>query len=187
MESLARMWWVLALRGILAIAFGVLVFFWPGAAWILILVSFAAYALIEGVLAIIAATSGHPRRGQWWALIIEGILGISAGVLAIALPGMTALVLLFVIAYWAIATGVFRVIMAIRLRKEIQGEWLLALSGVVSVLFGLALIVMPVAGALAVAWMIALNSILFGAIVLGLSFRLRQLKQPGATGQLAHS
>jgi uncharacterized membrane protein HdeD (DUF308 family) len=106
-------------------------------------------------------------------LLLEGVLGISAGVLTILWPGITGLVLLFLIAYWAIATGIFEVVAAVRLRQEVAGEWLLALSGVVSVLFGVALLIWPAAGALAVAWLIAAYALASGALMLGLAFRLR--------------
>src|SRR4051794_19599867 len=101
-SSLSRHWGLLVLRGVLAILFGALVAFWPGLAWIVVIASFAAYALLDGVFAIVAATVGHPARKQWWALILEGVLGISAAILAISLPGITQLALLWVIAYWAI-------------------------------------------------------------------------------------
>jgi uncharacterized membrane protein HdeD (DUF308 family) len=172
--SLARNWWILAVRGVLAIVFGALAFVWPTLAWIVVVASFAAYALVDGIFAIAAAISGHGAGRRWWALVIQGILGISAGVLTFFWPGLTQLALLFLIAYWAIATGVFEVIAAIRLRKEIQGEWLLALSGVLSVIYGLALIIMPVAGAIAVAWLIAAFSVASGVIMLVLAFRLRE-------------
>jgi uncharacterized membrane protein HdeD (DUF308 family) len=174
-SSLIRAWRILALRGVLAIAFGVLAFLWPGLAWVVVVASFAAYALLDGVFAIVVAFSINGRGGPWWALMFEGVLGISAGVLTFLWPGITQLALLYVIAFWAVATGVFEVIAAIRLRREIEGEWILVLDGVLSVLFGLVLVAMPVAGALAVAWMIAAFSLAFGALMLGLAFRLRAL------------
>jgi uncharacterized membrane protein HdeD (DUF308 family) len=117
-------------------------------------------------------------EGQpWWALLIDGLLGIAVGIVAFAWPGITALALLYLIAFWAILTGVLEVIAAIRLRKEIEGEWLLAISGVLSVLFGLALIVRPVTGALAVIWLIGAYSIAFGALMIVLGFRMRSWSQ----------
>jgi uncharacterized membrane protein HdeD (DUF308 family) len=180
-SSLARIWWVLALRGALAILFGVLVILWPALAWVVVVASFAAFALIDGAFAIVAAFAGG--QGRWWALLLEGVLGISAGVLTILWPGITQLVLLFFIAYWAIATGVFEIVAAIRLRKEIEGEWVLALSGVLSVLFGLALVILPGAGALAVAWLIAGYALAFGALMLAVAFRLRSFIRQGSRTQ----
>jgi len=178
--SLARNWWVLALRGVLALLFGVLVFLWPGLAWIVVVATFAAFALVDGTLAIVVAFTGQ-GQAPWWALLLEGLFGISAGVLTFLWPGLTELALLFFIAYWAIATGVFEVIAAIRLRKEIEGEWLLALSGILSVLFGIALVIMPGPGALAVAWLIGGYSFAFGVLMLVLAFRLRSLAKHPAT------
>jgi uncharacterized membrane protein HdeD (DUF308 family) len=170
-NSLARYWWVLALRGALAILFGALVVVWPALAWVVVVASFGAFALLDGVFAIVAAFAGG--QGRWWALLLEGVLGISAGVLTILWPGITQLALLFFIAYWAIATGVFEIVAAIRLRKVIEGEWALALSGFLSVLFGVALVILPGPGALAVAWLIAGYSLAFGVLMLVLAFRLR--------------
>jgi uncharacterized membrane protein HdeD (DUF308 family) len=172
-STLSQNWWLLALRGVLAILFGVLVWFWPVAAWIVVVASFAAFALLDGVVAIMAAIKGQPKRAWWWALVAEGVLGISAGVFALVLPGLTQLALLFLIAYWSIITGIFQIVAAIRLRKEIKGEWLFGLSGVLSVLFGVGVVFMPVAGALAIAWLIAAYSIAFGVLLVALAFRLR--------------
>jgi len=179
-RTLARVWWALALRGALAILFGALVFFWPVIGWVAVVASFGAFALIDGTFAIVAALSGQ-APGRWWALLLEGLLGISAGAITLFWPGLTALALLYFIAFWAIATGVFEVVAAIRLRKEIEGEWALALSGVLSVLFGMGLVAFPGAGALAVAWLIGAYSLAFGALMLALAFRLRGLARHPST------
>ena len=170
-------WWLLVLRGVLGIAFGVLVFLWPMLAWVVIVASFAAYALLDGVFAISAAILGHPQRRHWWGLILEGILGIAAAVVTLLWPTLATIPLLAIIAAWAIATGVAEVIVAIRLRRELAGEWLLALSGVLSVLFGITLILQPQAGAIAIAWLIGVYSIAFGFLLLVLGFRLREFVQ----------
>jgi len=172
--NLARIWWVVALRGVIAILFGGLVFFWPGLAWLVVVISFAVFALVDGTFALVSAFTGRGQAPRW-ALLIEGLVGISAGVLTLLWPGITELALLFFIAYWAIATGVFEVIAAIRLRREIEGEWALALGGILSVLFGVALVIMPGPGALAVAWLIGAYSLAFGVLMLVLAFRLREL------------
>ncbi len=172
-SSLARNWWILALRGALLFLLGVLAFFWPAVAWLFVLASFAAFAFVSGTLAIVMAVKGQAQGRWWWALILEGVLGISAGVMTIVFPGLTELALLFIIAYWAIVTGVMQVVAAIRLRKEIEGEWLLAIGGLLSVLFGLALLIVPAAGALAIAWMIAAYAMVSGVLLLSLAFRLR--------------
>jgi len=171
-HSLARNWWVLLLRGVLAILFGIMVLIWPMLAWIVIVASFAVYALFDGVFAI-AAAFGSRGGGHWWALMLEGVIGISAGVLTFFWPQITGLALLWFIAFWAIATGVLEIVAAFRLRREVAGEWFLALSGVLSVLFGLALIFLPAAGAVALAWLIAAYSLIFGVLMVALAFRLR--------------
>jgi uncharacterized membrane protein HdeD (DUF308 family) len=178
---LARNWWALALRGLAAVLFGIMAFAWPGMTLGVLVLLYGAYALVDGVLAIIAAVAGRTSGMPWWALLLEGVLGITVGILTFAWPGITALVLLYLIAAWAVATGVFEVVAAIRLRREIRGEWLLALSGVISVLFGIALVINPVGGALAVVWLIGAYAIAFGVLLIALGFRLRGAAKRFAT------
>jgi uncharacterized membrane protein HdeD (DUF308 family) len=178
---LARNWWALALRGLAAVLFGIMAFAWPGMTLGVLVLLYGAYALVDGVLAIIAAVAGRTSGMPWWALLLEGVLGITVGILTFAWPGITALVLLYLIAAWAVATGVFEVVAAIRLRREIRGEWLLALSGIISVLFGVALVINPVGGALAVVWLIGAYAIAFGVLLIALGFRLRGAAKKFAT------
>jgi uncharacterized membrane protein HdeD (DUF308 family) len=172
LHALARNWWLLLLRGVAAIAFGVLTFFWPGLTLLTLLFLYGAFALVDGVLSLAAAIMGGVPAPRWW-LAIVGFLGLAAGILTFAWPGVTALVLLLFIAFWAIATGVMQIVGAIRLRKEIDNEWLLIFCGVVSVIFGLILLVQPQTGALALAFVIAFYAILEGIGLVGLSLRLR--------------
>ena len=166
-------WSALALRGVLAIIFGLLVFAWPGISlWVLVLF-FGANALIDGVLAIVAAVRGSASGARWWGMLLQGILGIATGIITFLWPGLTTLVLLYFIAAWAIVIGIFEIVAAIRLRKEIQGEWLLALRGVLAIVFGVILFANPGAGALAVVWLIGAFSIALGVLNLILAFRLR--------------
>jgi len=178
---LARNWWALALRGVAAVLFGIMAFAWPGMTLGVLVLLYGAYALVDGVLAITAALAGRTWGMPWWALLLEGVLGITVGILTFAWPGITALVLLYLIAAWAVATGVFEVVAAIRLRREIRGEWLLALSGVISVLFGIAMVINPVGGALAVVWLIGAYAIAFGVLLIALGFRLRGAAKRFAT------
>jgi uncharacterized membrane protein HdeD (DUF308 family) len=170
---LARNWWALALRGLFAILFGIAAFAWPGITLGALVLLYGAYALVDGVFAIAAAVVGRTDGMPWWALVLEGVAGIAVGIMTFAWPGITALVLLYLIAAWAVVTGIFEIVAAVRLRKEIQGEWLLALSGILSVLFGFALVFNPLAGALAVVWLIGAYAIAFGTLMIALAFRLR--------------
>jgi uncharacterized membrane protein HdeD (DUF308 family) len=172
-HALAKNWWLLLLRGIAAIIFGVLAFAWPGLTLLTLIMVYGAFALVDGVLAIIAAvTSGAPAP-RWW-LAIVGLLGIATGLLMFLMPGLTALVLLYFIAGWAIATGVFQIVGAIRLRKEIDNEWFLILAGIVSVLFGVGVMMAPGAGALALVWVIGTYAVIMGILLVALAFRLKK-------------
>lgn len=179
--TLARNWWVLALRGVLAVFFAFMAFLWPRLTLEVLVILFGAYALVNGVFALAAAVTGHGQAASWWALVLEGLIGMGVGILTLFWPGITALALLYLIAFWAITTGIFGIAAAIRLRAEIEGEWLLALSGFLSVLFGALLVVAPVAGALAVIWLIGAYALLYGILLLALAFRLRSWSQQSPT------
>jgi len=168
-------WWALVLRGIGAILFGVLAFIWPHITLTALVFLFGAYALVDGVFAIIAGVKSHGEFKRWWVLLIEGVFSVIAGVLAFMLPGITALILLILIAAWSIVTGVFEIAAAIQMRKYITGEWMLVLAGVASLLFGIALLVNPGVGALAVVWLIGAYTIVFGVLLFALGIRLRGL------------
>jgi uncharacterized membrane protein HdeD (DUF308 family) len=171
--GLDRNWWVLALRGVLAILFGLMAFFWPGFVLVVVAFIFGAYALIDGCMAIVLAVSGHGQGARWWALLLEGVVGIAAGVIAFLSPLIADLALLYVIAAWLLVTGVFEIVAAITLRKYIEGEWALALSGALSVILGVLLALQPREGLIAVAWWIGAYSIAFGILFLVVAFRLR--------------
>jgi uncharacterized membrane protein HdeD (DUF308 family) len=173
LHALAKNWWLLLLRGIAGIVFGALAFAWPGLTLLTLILLYGAYALADGVIAIIAAITGNAPKGRWW-LAIVGVLGIAVGAFTFMLPGMTARILLYTIAGWAVAIGVFQIIGAIRLRKEIDNEWLLILSGAISVLFGLAIVYNPGAGALGLVWVIATYAIIAGVLYIGLALRLKR-------------
>jgi uncharacterized membrane protein HdeD (DUF308 family) len=172
-HALAKNWWMLLLRGVAAIIFGLLALAWPGMTLLTLILFYGAFVLVDGVLAIVAAITGGTMAPRWW-LAIVGLLGIAAGLLTFLMPGLTAVVLLYLIAGWAIATGAFQIVGAIRLRKEIDNEWYLILCGVVSVLFGVAMFMAPGAGALALIWVIGIYAIIIGALLVGLSFRLKK-------------
>ena len=172
-DSLARNWWALALRGVAAIIFGVLALVWPGVTLAALILLFGSYAIVEGVFNVIAAVRGRGEDQPWWALLLEGLVSIAAGIVTFALPGLTALALLYVIAAWAVVTGVFAIVAAIRLRRRMTGELWLALSGVLSIVFGVLTMLAPRAGALAVVLWIGAYAVVLGALLLGLSLRLR--------------
>jgi uncharacterized membrane protein HdeD (DUF308 family) len=171
---LARNWWALFLRGLAALLFGILAVIWPVPTLAVLVLLFGAYALVDGILSIVAAVKAPPGYERWWVLLLEGSIGIIIGALTFLWPQITTLALLYFIASWAIITGVLEIVVAVRLRKSISNEWLLILSGILSILFGLALVLMPVAGALAVVWLIGIYAIVFGLLLLALAFRLRK-------------
>jgi uncharacterized membrane protein HdeD (DUF308 family) len=178
LRSLADNWWLLLLRGIAAIAFGVLSFFWPSLTLITLTLLWGAYALTDGIIAIWAAfnASGGDAGPRWW-LGLSGVVGILAGVVTFYYTGETTLVLLMFIAVWAIIIGVLQIWGAIALRKVLQREWLLILNGGLSIAFGVILMAQPGAGALAFVWMIAWYAIFFGGLYIALALKLRQYRR----------
>ena len=181
---LARNWWALAVRGVLAVLFGLIAFVVPGVTLAAIVLLFGAYAVIDGILAIVAAVRALERHERWGGLLVEGVVDLIAGVIAFVWPAATALALLFLVAFWAIVTGVLEIVAAIRLRKDIKGEWLLILNGVLSLLFGAVLLALPGAGLLVIVWWIGAYAIVFGILLIALAFKLRGRHQavPTTTG-----
>jgi uncharacterized membrane protein HdeD (DUF308 family) len=173
LQALARNWWLLLLRGVGAILFGVLTFVWPGISLTALILMYGVFALADGVFSVAAAVMGGAPAPRWW-LALVGLLGIAVGILTFVMPGVTAIVLLMFIAGWAIVTGVLQIIGAIRLRKEIDNEWMLILLGALSVLFGLYVVIFPGAGALAIVWVIGIYAILAGLMMVGFALRLRR-------------
>jgi len=171
--SLSRYWWVLAIRGVAAILFGIAAFVWPDITLAALVLLFGAYALVDGIFAVINGFSVRKENERWWMVILEGLAGIIFGVLTFLWPSITALVLLYFIAAWSILTGAFEIAAAIRLRREIEGEWLLGLAGCASILFGIILIIVPGPGAIALIWVIGSYALIFGVLLLVLAFRLR--------------
>jgi len=179
LRELAENWWLLLLRGVAAIAFGLLAFLWPDLTLLTLIFLWGLYAIADGIIALWAAiaSKGGEIAPRWW-LAVVGIAGIVAGALAFVWPGMTALVLLLFIASWAIVIGILQIWGAIRLRREIEGEWLLGLSGLLSVAFGVIMFAQPGAGALAVVWLIGWFAILAGCVYIALAFQLKKHKRP---------
>ncbi|GAA1873546.1 HdeD family acid-resistance protein [Actinomadura bangladeshensis] len=182
LDLMTRHWWVLALRGAFAILFGIVALVWPGITVFALVLLFGAYALADGIVAVTQAvrgTTGGPRG----LLALSGVAGIALGIAALAWPGITAFILLMLIAAWAVATGLLEIVVAVALHRELRGEWLYVLTGAISLIFGILLFAWPVSGAIAVVWLIGLLALLFGAAMLGVAFRLRRL---GRTAERPH-
>ncbi len=183
---LARNWGWVALRGVVAIVFGVLTIFFPQITLLTLVLWFGVFALIDGIFMVVAAIANRRGEAHWVAMLIGGLIGIIAGIVTFVMPGITAITLLFLIAFWAIVIGVAEIVTAIRLRKVLTGEWMLVLAGVLAVVFGVFLIARPGAGALAVVLWIGVYAIVTGILRLVLAFRLRSWGRATDTGATPH-
>ncbi len=172
-EMLSRSWSMLALRGVIAILFGVLALAWPALTLLAFAVLFAAYALFTGVVLIVGSVKNRKSNEDWWLPFMVGLVSLGAGAIATVHPGLTALVLVFVVGANAMVTGVLDIATAIGLRKTIRNEGLLILNGVVSIVFGVLVFLFPGAGALALVWLISFYAILSGILLLAFALRLR--------------
>ncbi len=161
-------WWALALRGVGALAFAALAFLWPGLTLVVLVALFAAYAFVDGLTALVTGIGA-----RWWSMVALGVLSVAAGVAALAWPGLTALALVYLIAAWAVVRGAFELVAAVQLRRAIEGEWLLALSGIASIAFGALVAAFPGAGALSIVWLLGAFAVVLGALSLAVAFRLR--------------
>jgi uncharacterized membrane protein HdeD (DUF308 family) len=171
---LARNWWMFLLRGLLALVFGLVALFFPAAAFLSLVLIFGAFAFVDGVFAIISAFTSDAKSENWWWLILEGALGILIGVLTIIQPAAMGEAWLILIAVWAILTGVLEIVTAIRIRKQIEGEFWMILSGLISVAFGVLVFINPVSGAFAIGVIVGIYAIIFGVMLIALSLRLRK-------------
>lgn len=175
-DYVTRHWWLFTLRGALAVLFGVLALIWPAITLLALAIIFGAYALVDGIGAAVSAV--RAPRGTREPLVLEAIAGIAFGLIALIWPGVTLLVLTILVGFWAIITGLSEIITAIAMRREIEGEWLYVLFGVVSVIFGLIVLLSPVSGAFAVAWIIGFSAIVFGFTMIAASLELRRAGGP---------
>ncbi|HEY7061789.1 MAG TPA: HdeD family acid-resistance protein [Chloroflexota bacterium] len=180
--EIARHWWELAIRGALAILFGLIALLMPVAAVAAVAVLFGVFMVLDGIFAIVAGIESRQTVRHWWALLLEGLTGVVAGSLTIAFPLIVAVVLIYFISAWALTTGLMELIAAIRLREQIEGEWRLALSGVLSIVFALLLAFWPASGAIAIGWLMGAYAILFGVVLLALAFHLKGLTEHRVTG-----
>jgi uncharacterized membrane protein HdeD (DUF308 family) len=161
-------WWALALRGLAGIIFGIVAFFWTGLALAFLVALFAAYLIVTGAFALLAGVMGRS-----WMLGLQGVLGIVVGILALLWPGISALVLLYLVAVWAILTGATELGAAFLLRRVLRNEWLLVLGGIISIVFGVLLVANPVVGLATITWIFGFYALISGVILLALAFRLR--------------
>src|SRR5512139_1191041 len=175
LEKISRNWWLYAVRGVVAVIFGVVAFTRPEQALQTLVLVFGAYALVDGIFAVIAGIAARGYFDRWWAVLLEGMVGIVIGLLTFFWPNVTALVLVYFIAAWALITGIFEIVAAIQLRRVITGEWMYILGGLLSILFGVLLFVFPGAGALSLVWLIGIYAIVFGISEIIFAFRLRGL------------
>ncbi len=175
LEALTRNWWVFLVRGILAILFGIVAWIWPDLTVTVLVVLFGAYALVDGIFAIVAAiTSGE--GGRWLPLLLLGLAGIAVGIMTFLWPDITAVALITIIGVWAIIIGVMQIVAAIQLRQRIEGEWALGLAGLAAIVFGAIVVIFPGSGAIALVWLIGIYAIFFGILLVALAFRLRGLR-----------
>jgi uncharacterized membrane protein HdeD (DUF308 family) len=173
LHALARNWWALTIRGIAAVIFGILAILWPGAAIFAIGVLFGAYAFVDGVFAIIAAVRAAESHERWWPFVIEGIIGLVIAAITFYDVSVTIAALFFTIAAWAFLTGIIEIVAAIQLRKTITNEAWLILGGILSILFAVLMVWRPIAGAVAIIWIIGIYAIIFGIMMIAFSLRLR--------------
>jgi uncharacterized membrane protein HdeD (DUF308 family) len=177
LELFTRNWWLYAVRGVVAVIFGLLALIWPGQTLLALVLVFGAYTLVDGIFAVVAGIAFRRYFERWWAVLLEGLVGIVIGLLTFFWPNITALVLLYLIAAWALITGILEIVAAIQFRRVITGEWAMILSGLLSILFGILLFVFPGAGAVSVIWVIGVYAIVFGISEIIFAFRLRSLRR----------
>ena len=168
------------LRAVFAIAFGVMVLVWPGAALVAFVVAFGLYAIIDGIGHAGTSYAAWRRREPWVLQALAALAGVGAGILTFVWPGLTAVVLVAIVGWWALFVGILQIVTAIRLRRIIEGEWLLGLAGFAAALLGTLIVTRPGIGWFAVTYVVAIFSIAWGAVLLGLAWRFRDVLHPGA-------
>jgi uncharacterized membrane protein HdeD (DUF308 family) len=170
--ALAAKWWAVAIRGVVSIVVGIIAFVLPAAAMLALVLVFAAYMLVDGVFAIVAAFRAAQQRGRWGLLVLEGLADIAAGAIAVLWPGITVVAFVLLVAAWAIVSGGLMLAGAFRLRID-HGRWWLILGGIASIIYGVLLIIAPLVGALVLTWWFGAYALVFGIALLILSFRLK--------------
>ncbi|HEX5809067.1 MAG TPA: HdeD family acid-resistance protein [Anaerolineales bacterium] len=180
MLNLSKNWWLLVLRGVMAILFGMAAFLMPGIAWLSLILLFGVYAVVDGVFAMLSGVISSKYSPRWWVFLLEGIVSVAAGVIALLRPDLAGTVLILLIAAWAVVTGILEIAAAIRLRREITNEWMLGFGGFVSIVLGVVLFLQPTAGGLIITLMIGVYALIFGILLVVLGFRLRKWNSLGS-------
>lgn len=178
--AIAKNWWSLVIRGLVAILLGIVTFAWPGITVGALVLVFGAYAFLDGLFSLIGAWRAVRSHERWGASVFEGVAGIAAAVVTVLWPAITALALVYIIAAWALVTGCLEIVAAIRLRQYVAGEWLLVVSGVASIIFGVVAVVLPLIGVLALALTVGVYAFVFGVLLIALGFRLRSWLHGGS-------
>ncbi|MDQ3657618.1 MAG: HdeD family acid-resistance protein [Chloroflexota bacterium] len=171
---ISKYWWVMLLRGVFAIIFGIIAIVWPGLTLLGLIWLFGAYAIGDGAVEIWSGIQNRNRHDRWWVEVLIGLAGIVAGVLVISWPGLSAVALMYLIAAWMLVMGVFQIVYAIRVRKEISNEFWIILSGALSVVLGLYFFVFPGDGAISLVWLIGIYAVFFGVLLVIFSFRAKK-------------
>ncbi len=174
LRSFSTYWWIILIRGILAIILGVVALVWTQALTLAIIFIFGAYAFVDGTLAVISGVNHRMTNPNWWLTLLEGLAGITAGLVAFLLPTYAIVVALYLIAAWAIITGLLEIVTAIQLRAEVTNEWAMALTGLISIVLGIILVLYPATGATAVVYVLGLYALIFGTLMVYLAFRVRR-------------
>jgi len=179
-EQLAAHWWIPVVRGAFAIVFGLIALFWPGETLLVLILIFGAFCFVDGIFAIVTAIRYATHHERWGVLLLEGIIGILIGLLAYAAPAAIALFFLYFAGGWAIITGIFEIIAALRIRQSVSGEIFMIVAGILSIVLGGALFVFPSAGLIAWIWLIGIYAIIFGVLMIGFGLRMRKLTPTAA-------
>ena len=175
-RKLGGAWGWILLRGVASLAFGAMALVWPGITVLVLVVMWGAWAFVDGIAALVTAWQARDQGKPLWPLVVIGVLGVGAGLVTLFAPAIAGVALLAFIAAWAIVTGVFQIVHAIRVRKAIENERMLILSGILSVLIGVFVLLYPASGALALVWVIAVWSIVFGVLLVSAAFRLKRYR-----------
>lgn len=174
-KVLSKFWWSFVVRGGIAILFGIVAILLPDITLEILAILIGAFFLVDGIFSIIASFGAKSTGERWWGFVLEGLAGVAIGVLTFIWPGMTILALVLLIAAWAFLTGVFEIAAAIKLRQVMRNEWLLALTGVISIIFSILLIISPKAGAVVLVWLLGGYAILFGILLIFLGRKLKRV------------